>query len=81
MKQFSSVTELLFFFATTYSADRLGKIYRDGITPDQITEIKSLGCTFSGQGKTASILDKLAFEYMENLWHNKGKGVVKGSCI
>lgn len=27
------------FLATTYSADRLGKIYRDGITPDQITEI------------------------------------------
>lgn len=27
------------FLATTYSADRLRKIYRDGITPDQITEI------------------------------------------
>lgn len=25
--------------STTYSADRLGRIYRDGITPDQITEI------------------------------------------
>lgn len=26
------------FLATTYSADRLQRIYRDGITPDQITE-------------------------------------------
>jgi carboxyl-terminal processing protease len=26
------------FLATTYSADRLGRIYREGITPDQITE-------------------------------------------
>lgn len=27
------------FLATTYSADRLGRIYRDGIVPDQTTEI------------------------------------------
>lgn len=27
------------FLATTYSADRLGRIYRDAITPDQITEV------------------------------------------
>lgn len=27
------------FLATTYSADRLRRIYRDGITPDQITEV------------------------------------------
>lgn len=26
------------FLATTYSADRLGRVYRDGILPDQITE-------------------------------------------
>lgn len=27
------------FLATTYSADRIGRIYRDGITPDQTTEV------------------------------------------
>lgn len=30
------------FLATTYSADRLGKVYLDGITPDQATEIGGL---------------------------------------
>lgn len=29
----------IIFLATTYSADRLGRIYREGITPDQTTEI------------------------------------------